>query len=173
MTRRNRLILIAVAAVATIALGLRYAARQSTADSRFHGDVAHRVFDPSRDALQDLQTAEQQARTQHKNILIDVGGNWCPSCIVLDRTLQSDPVLRTLLAQNYVLLHVNWSSDNENKPLLSRYPQAHGYPALYVLSPTGQLVVAEDTSVFEQHPDHGETYNHASLQAFFSRYGPT
>ncbi len=87
---------------------------------------------------------------------MDVGGNWCPSCIVLDRTLQSDPVLHTLLARNYVLLHVNWSSDNENKPLLSRYPQAHGYPALYVLSPTGQLVVAEDTSVFEQHPDHGD-----------------
>lgn len=172
MTRRRRLILIAVVTVAAIAMALRYAARRSTADSRFHGDIAHRVFDPSRDALKDLQTAEQQAQTQHKNILMDVGGNWCPSCIVLDRTLRSDAALQDLLARNYVLLHVNWSSDNENTPLLSKYPQAHGYPALYVLSPTGQLFVAEDTSVLEQRPDHGETYDHAKLEAFLSRYGP-
>lgn len=165
------LILIAVVATVAIFVVLRHASRLSTADARFHGIVSRRVFDPSRDALLDLHTAEQQAATQHKNILMDVGGNWCPSCIAFDSALRSDSGLQDLLSRNYILLHVNWSSDNENEPLLSRYPKAHGYPTLYVLSPTGQLLTSQDTGSFEQQVQNGDGYDHPRLAAFLSKYG--
>ncbi len=172
MTGRTRLILIALLTAVAVFAALRYAARRSTADARYHGDLSRRVFDPSRNALADLDIARQQALAQHKNILMDVGGNWCPSCIVLDHALRSDTALQDLLSRNYILLHVNWSSENENKPLLSSYPRAHGYPMLYVLSSTGQLLVAQDTSGFEQAAPIGDGYDHLRLNRFLTKYSP-
>ena len=158
--------------VGILALGLRYAASRATADARFHGDPDHRVFDSSRDALADLKTAKQQAAAEHKTLLMDVGGNWCPSCILLDQMLKSDADLRRQLARDYVLLHVNWSSDNRNQAVLSTYPEAHGYPALYVLAADGRLIKAEDTTELEAQPNQGRGYSHAAISAFLAKYAP-
>ena len=151
-----------------VGLGLRYAARRATADSRFRGDARRRVFDPTRDAGKDLEQAKLQARAQGKHILMDVGGNWCPSCLVLDATLRDDAGLRTLLDRNYVLLHVNWSTENRNAAVLERYPEAHGYPALYVLGADGRLIRAENTAELE---GTGGGYRRDAIAAFLVKYG--
>ena len=67
-----------------------------------------------------------QARAEHKNILMDVGGNWCPWCILVDRTLHEDAELKALLEKNYVLLHVDFSQGHENTEFLKHYPKATG-----------------------------------------------
>lgn len=59
--------------------------------------AAEKIFDPSRNPTKDLQAAINQTETEHKNILMDVGGNWCPWCMLLDRTLHEDQQLRGLL----------------------------------------------------------------------------
>ncbi len=76
--------------------------------------AAEKPFDPTRDAAKDFRAAMAQAKSEHKNILMDVGGNWCPWCLVLDRTLAEDAGLHALLEKNYVVLHVNFSKENQN-----------------------------------------------------------
>lgn len=171
MRRRTRLILTSgLAALLVLGGAVRYAALRATADSRFQGETGRRVFDPSRDASNDLKAAEQQARTQGKHILMDVGGNWCPSCLVLDGRFKADPLLRDLLAQNYILLHVNWSSENRNAQVLRPYPEPHGYPALYVLAADGRLIKAENTAELEDTIDPGKGYSRSALATFLGRY---
>jgi thioredoxin-related protein len=63
--------------------------------------AADKLFDPGRNAAADLKSAEAQAQAQHKNILMDVGGNWCPWCLLLDRTLMENAQLHQDLEQNY------------------------------------------------------------------------
>jgi thiol:disulfide interchange protein len=134
--------------------------------------AADKPFDPTRDSNKDLHAAMVQARAEHKNILMDVGGNWCPWCIVLDRMLNEDPELHALLEKNYVLLHVNFSRENENLDFLGPYPRAKGYPAWYVLSPKGKLLKAEDTSELEQTHKLDAGYNKATLTTFLTENAP-
>jgi thiol:disulfide interchange protein len=134
--------------------------------------AADKPFDPSRSPAKDLQAAMQQAEAEHKNILMDVGGNWCSWCILLERTLIEDTDLHSVLEQNYVVLHVNMSPDNENKGFLGTYPPAKGYPAWYVLSPQGRLLKAEDTSELEETHKLGAGYNKDALRKFLEENAP-
>lgn len=129
---------------------------------------ADKPFDPARDPGKDLRAAESQARLEHKNILMDVGGNWCPWCILLDRTLQTDRDLRTLVEKNYVVLRVNWSREQQNQAFLSQFPPAKGYPSWYVLSPDGKLLLQKDTSELEEDHKLQSGYNKERLAAFLS-----
>jgi thiol:disulfide interchange protein len=115
--------------------------------------AADKPFDPMRNPAQDLLAAEQQAAREHKNILLDVGGNWCPWCLVLDRTLAGDAGLHEALEENYVVLHVNWSRENKNEAFLAKFPKPNGYPAWS----THTL---------------GDGYNKQTLSRFLSHYAP-
>ncbi len=128
--------------------------------------AAEKPFDPTRDAAKDLQAAMVQAKAENKNILMDVGGNWCPWCLVLDRTLAEDAGLHEVLEKNYVVVRVNFSKENQNAAFLSQYPAAKGYPAWYVLSPEGKLLKAEDTSDLEATHKLEAGYNKAMLRSF-------
>jgi thiol:disulfide interchange protein len=134
--------------------------------------AADKPFDPTRDSARDLKETIKAAQQQHKNILLDVGGNWCPWCILLDRMLASDAELHALLEKNYIVLHVNFSQENENTAFLSGYPKAQGYPAWYVLSPDGKLLKAEDTSELEQTHKLAAGYNKDTLKTFLTENAP-
>ncbi len=135
--------------------------------------AAEKPFDPGSDPAKDLQAAMQRAQAEHKNILMDVGGNWCGWCLVLEKTLHEDPELEGLLEKNYVVLHVNWSKENENAKFLKRYPEPAGYPSWYVLSPEGRLLKAEnDTSELEANHKLDQGYNKEALKKFLVKYAP-
>ncbi len=153
-------------AVAGLALGLAVAGLAG------EKPVAEKPFDPGRDPAKDLRAAEARAASEHKNILMDVGGNWCPWCLLLDRTLAEDPVLHAALEKNYVLLRVNWSRENQNAEFLVEYPETRGYPAWYVLSASGRLLKAEDTSELEQTHLLSTGYSKAAVGAFLEKYAP-
>ncbi len=166
MTRGRVLALFLFGGLALV-LALRDAARWANSDARFKGAASRRVFDPSRNAVADLHAAEAQAHAQGKRILMDVGGNWCPWCLLLDDTLRQDERLRTLEERSFVVLHVNWSSDNRNEAALSPYPRAHGYPAWYVLAPDGHLLEAKFPTDFQHSRDSSGGYDRDALARFF------
>jgi thiol:disulfide interchange protein len=135
--------------------------------------AADKPFDPSSDPARDLQAAMHQAQAEHKNILMDVGGNWCGWCLILEKTLHEDAALDGLLEKNYVVVHVNFSKENENQGFLAKYPQPKGYPAWYVLSPEGRLLKAEtDTSELEATHKLAQGYNKDALRKFLEENAP-
>ena len=135
--------------------------------------AVEKPFDPGSDPAKDLQAAMQRAQAEHKNILMDVGGNWCEWCLVLEETLHGDAELSALLEKNYVVLHVNWSKQNENAKFLKRYPEPAGYPSWYVLSAQGKLLKAEnDTSELEANHKIDQGYNKEALKRFLVKYAP-
>jgi Thioredoxin-like len=54
---------------------------------------------PSADAI--LRQAEQQARVEHKNILLTFGASWCVNCRLYDRFL-ADPQMHAVLSRAFV-----------------------------------------------------------------------
>jgi thiol:disulfide interchange protein len=123
-------------------------------------------FDPKRDAAADLATALSIAKAQNKRVLVDVGGEWCSWCHILDRYIASHDDVRTLRDKHYVWLKVNWSPDNKNEALLSRWPKVKGYPHLFVLDASGKLLHSQNTGELEA----GKDYDPAKMLAFFRQF---
>ncbi len=125
-------------------------------------------FDPARDAARDVELAVDRARAEGKNVLVDVGGEWCVWCHILDRFFAGDTEARALRDRDYVLVKVNWSPENHNDALLSHWPAIDGYPHLFVLDAEGGLVHSQSTGPLEL----GRGYDRAKVIAFLRRYAP-
>lgn len=122
-------------------------------------------FDPRRDPAKDLASALALAKAGGKRVIVDVGGEWCTWCHILDRFFAAHADLDALRNARYVWLKVNFSKENENRAFLARWPKVAGYPHLFVLDADGRLVHSQDTSELEA----GKSYDVAKMRAFLER----
>jgi thiol:disulfide interchange protein len=123
-------------------------------------------FDPSRDAAADVASALSLAKAQRKRVIVDVGGEWCAWCHIMDRFIAANADVRSVLDANYVWVKVNFSRQNPNEALLSRWPKVAGYPHLFVLDANGTLVRSQNTGELER----GKTYDKDLFVAFLRQY---
>ena len=127
------------------------------------------IFDPSRNAARDLDAAIVIAAGTGKRVLIGVGGNWCSWCHEMERFIDAHGDLHALRDRNYVTVRVNWSPENKNEAVLSKYPKIPGYPHLFVLDKNGTLLHSQDTSQIE---DGKTSYNLEKFAAFLTQWAP-
>ena len=125
-------------------------------------------FDPARDAQRDVDTAVKMAKLANKRVLVDVGGEWCVWCHILDRFIAGNADIAALRDANYVWVKVNWSPQNRNAALLSRWPKITGYPHLFVLDGEGTLLHSQNTGDLEA----GESYDKAKFARFLRTWAP-
>jgi len=123
-------------------------------------------FDPTRDPAKDVAAAAEAAKAQGKRVLVDVGGEWCVWCHIMDDFIAANPDVRSVLDAGYVVVKVNWSRENKNEAFLSTLPAIKGYPHLFVLDGSGKLVHSQDTDVLEQ----GRSYDKAKFVAFLKKW---
>jgi thiol:disulfide interchange protein len=123
-------------------------------------------FDPARDAERDIQAAVAEATKSKRRVMLDVGGEWCSWCHILDRYFDEHADLKQMRDKLYVWTKINFSPENENKVLLGRYPKITGYPHLFVLDADGKLLQSQDTGLLEE----GPSYNYDKMQQFLLRW---
>jgi Thioredoxin-like len=124
-------------------------------------------YDPRRDPGKDLLMAVAQAKAGNKRILLEVGGDWCVWCRVLDKFFADRADLRDLRDQNFVLMKVNMSALNENYAFLSQYPSIPGYPWIFVLDANGKLVQSQNTDPLE---DGARGYSGKAIKEFLTTW---
>jgi len=125
-------------------------------------------YDPNRSAEQDLQNAVAEASRTGKHILLEVGGEWCSWCHIMDRYFDQNPALTTLRETNYVTVKINFSKENENAKFLSQYPKIPGYPHIFVLEANGKLLHSQFTAELEE----GQSYNLKKFTDFLKAWVP-
>lgn len=125
-------------------------------------------FDPARDASADISAAIAEAKRTGRNVLIDVGGEWCIWCKRLDQFFVDQNDIAAYLHRNYVTVKVNYSKENKNEAVLSRYPKVAGYPHLFVLDGAGALLRSQDTGALEK----GKGHDPEKVMAFLRRWAP-
>lgn len=129
-------------------------------------------FDPARDPAADLAVAQAEARRTGKRIVLDVGGEWCSWCHLLDAFMEGDREIRDLRDAKYVWMKVNYSEDNENATFLSQFPAIKGYPHLFVLDANGKLVHSQFTGELEADKGQPKGYNRERFFAFLQDWAP-
>lgn len=112
------------------------------------------IYDPTADPELQLKNAISEASSVHKRIILDVGGEWCIWCHRLDTLFIKNPDVTEFLRQNFVLVKINFSKENDNEQFLSKYPKIPGYPHLFVLESDGTLLHSQDTGKLEKGKGH-------------------
>lgn len=125
-------------------------------------------FDPSRNPETDLKNAIKEAEKSGKRILLDVGGEWCIWCHRIDEFLFKNKDLNEFLYNNFIVVKVNYSSENKNEKFLSQYPKVAGYPHIFILEKDGEFLHSQDTGKLEK----GKGYNHNKFLQFLKNWAP-
>jgi hypothetical protein len=110
------------------------------------------IYNPQADAGKELDKAIQTANEQHKHVLIQVGGNWCPWCIKLHSVFESEFRVDSILKSDYVYVMINYSKENKNESILAGlgYPQRFGFPVLLILDQDGRRLHTQNTAYLEK-----------------------
>jgi hypothetical protein len=86
----------------------------------------------------------------------------------MDAYFEKNPELLAYREKNFIMLKINFSEENKNEPVLSRYPEVNGYPHIFVLDQKGKLLHSQDTAKLEE----GKSYNLAKFTAFLKEWSP-
>lgn len=132
------------------------------------GYAPMKEYDPKRDAAKDVAAAIKEAQRTNKNVLVEIGGQWCIWCKYLDKFFADNSALTQYRDENYVMVKVNFSPENKNEALISKYGKVPGYPHFFVLDKNGKLLHSQDTSKLEQ----GRGYNMTAVASFLREWSP-
>ncbi len=125
-----------------------------------------KYYDEQRDPFADAAEAIELAKSSGRNILIEIGGNWCSWCKKMDAFLDKNPELYQQLHSKYVVLKVSVSDSNENEAFMKGLPPVLGYPHMYVSNSNGKMLLSKDTAELL---DNGE-YSLTHWQEFINKW---
>ncbi len=125
-------------------------------------------FDEKRDAAADIKLGVAEAKRSGRRVLLDVGGEWCIWCHRLDTLFMKHRDLADFMHKNFVVVKINYSKENKNEQVLSKYPKIPGYPHLFVLDAKGKLLHSQDTGELEE----GKGHSKEKVFAFLEKWAP-
>jgi thioredoxin-related protein len=126
------------------------------------------IYNPQANAEDEIGKAVAQAKTENKNVLIQVGGNWCSWCVRMHKLMLTDTKLDSMIKANYIYILVNYSKENKNLPVMQKldYPQRFGFPVFVVLNQSGVRIHTQDTGLLEK--DKG--YDNEKIKTFLRNW---
>jgi thioredoxin-related protein len=129
-----------------------------------------KLYSPTADAKAEIAEAVKKAASENKNVLLQIGGNWCVWCIRFNNKVNADADLNKYVRANFVVLHVNYSKENTNDKLMAElgYPQRFGFPVFVVLDSKGNRIHTQNSEYLEE--DKG--YNKDKILEFFQQWSP-
>jgi thiol-disulfide isomerase/thioredoxin len=104
--------------------------------------VTMRPYDEAANADATVDAAFARAEKDHKLVLIDLGGNWCPDCIVLTNLMRLAPMQR-FIAEHYDVAMVDVGRFDKNLQIPARFgitKRLEGVPSVLIATPEGKLV---------------------------------
>lgn len=134
-------------------------------------DAEAKLYNPEVDAKADIEAAVAQAKKDGKHVLIQVGGNWCGWCLKFHDKVQKEPDLKELVNDNYVVYHLNFSKENQNKEVLAEleYPQRFGFPVFVILDGNGNRIHTQNSAYLEE----GKGHSKKKILTFFKQWSPS
>jgi thioredoxin-related protein len=135
----------------------------------FAGDTA-KLYNPAANVKKDVATAVAKAKKEGKNVLIQVGGNWCIWCYRYDGFVKGDTALHRITNENYVVYHLNYSKENKNLDDLKElgFPQRFGFPVFVVLNQKGERLHTQDSGLLEKE----KSYDADKVKTFLKAWAP-
>ncbi|MBU3744060.1 MAG: DUF255 domain-containing protein [Sediminibacterium sp.] len=132
--------------------------------------AADSLYHPNANAQKDIAAAIAKAKAQNKHVFIQAGGNWCGWCIEFNRLVSVTTSLNSVLQNNYVVYHLNYSQENKNAAIFKAYgfPNRFGFPVFIILDANGKRIHTQNSSYLES----GKSYDVAKVKEFLDSWTP-
>lgn len=137
-----------------------------------------KVYNEDINPIEQIDQAVAKAKTEGKFVICQVGGNWCPWCLLFADFISNDSTISKMIDDNFVYIHVNYnprkSKDAEKaelaKKLMERLnrPARFGFPVFIVLDEEGKVIHIQDSGLLEE----GKGYNQEKVLSFFKNWTP-
>jgi len=129
-----------------------------------------KIYDPAANAKVEINKAIQKAKAEGKHVFIQIGGNWCPWCLLFHAFINEDPEIKKFIEDNYVFTLLNYSKENKNQEILLKYknPGRLGFPVFLILDGKGELIHTQDSGLLEE----GKGYNKVKVMTFLRNWTP-
>ena len=137
-----------------------------------------KVYNEDINPIEQIDQAVAKAKTEGKFVICQVGGNWCPWCLLFADFISNDSTISKMIDDNFVYIHVNYnprkSKDAEKaelaKKLMERLnrPARFGFPVFVVLDEEGKVIHIQDSGLLEE----GKGYNQEKVLSFFKNWTP-
>ena len=138
-----------------------------------------KVYNEDLNPIEQIDEALAKARKEGKNVVCQVGGNWCPWCLRFADFISRDSTISQVIDQNYVYIHVNYNprkteNDKEKaqqtESMLRRLnnPVRFGFPVFVVMDENGKVIHTQDSSFLEE----GNGYDKEKVLRFFNCWTP-
>jgi thioredoxin-related protein len=129
-----------------------------------------KIYNPDANAKEEISKAIRTAKAEGKHVFVQIGGNWCPWCLLFHAYINEEPEIKKYIADNYVFTLLNYSKENKNIDLLKEYrnPGRLGYPVFLILDGKGQLIHTQDSGLLEE----GKGYNKDKVMTFLRNWTP-
>ena len=126
------------------------------------------LYKPDDNAKEKISDAVKEAKKSDKHVLLQIGGNWCIWCARFSDFVTKDKSIDSLVNENYVVYHLNYSKENYNTELLKKYkfPQRFGFPVFLILNEEGDLIHTQNSEYLES----GNGYDKGKVTAFFNNW---
>lgn len=130
-----------------------------------------KLYSPTADAATDIRAVVKKAAAENKFVLLQGGGNWCKWCIEFNRFCKADKQIDSLIERNFIVYHLNWSKENENKPIFAKYgyAQRFGFPVFIVLNSKGERIHTQNSEYLE---DGKKSYDKEKVFSFLEMWSP-
>lgn len=128
------------------------------------------LYDTAANAEADIKKAVAIAAKEHKNVMLQIGGNWCIWCTRFHNTVSSNDTLSKLMKDNYVVVYVNYEKKNSGSPLWKElgYPQRFGFPVFVILDAKGNRIHTQNSAYLEEAKGHSP----AKIAEFLEQWSP-
>lgn len=129
------------------------------------------IYNPNANAASDIERAITQAKSEHKYVLLQAGGNWCKWCVEFHRFCTSDNQLDSMIKNNFVWYHLNYSRENKNEVIFKKYgyAQRFGFPVFIILNENGERIHTQNSSYLE---DGKSSYDKEKVMDFLKNWTP-
>jgi thiol-disulfide isomerase/thioredoxin len=137
---RKKLALLAV--TASLALSAAAPPALPITDLKQLPIVVQAPYDENANADAVVAAAFARAKKSHRLVMLDLGGNWCPDCIILANVMQL-PAMKKFMAQHYEFASVDVGRFDKNLQVPAKFgytERLKGVPTILVATPEGKLV---------------------------------
>jgi thioredoxin-related protein len=116
------------------------------------------LYHPFENADSAMAVVQSKALNEGKQILVQIGGNWCSWCIEFNRFTKTDKQMDSILNADFVVYHLNYSKENLNKKMLEKFgfPQRFGFPVFIVIDSAGKLLHTQNSSYLEKEKSYSK-----------------
>lgn len=133
-------------------------------------EIKEKLYHPEANAMAEIEEAVTTAKVGGKHIILKIGGNWCVWCYRFHDFCEADEEIKTIVEDNFVTVHVNYSKENKNEELMKKYsfPNRFGFPVFVILDSNGNYLHVQNSAYLES----GKGYDKTKVLSFFKGWTP-